>query len=228
MNNFTQIPQNNRYLNQRAYHLIKKGIIGGDYKPGEQLLETKIAEQFGISRTPVREACNRLIAEGLLEKNEKQHLFIPDFTIKDLKDVMKIREVLEGFAAYQAALVIEKKEIKLLESIIAKMKKLSQENNLEEFLELDKKFHEIVYQITKNQYLISMAKNISNLVNRFRMESLRIPGKLNDILDQHIRILEAIEAKERSRAQKLSHNHVETALKDILNHYKKITMNNSI
>ena len=97
---------------------MKTRIIEGDVKEGFKLLENKIAEQLGVSRTPVREALRELAAEEFVKMNPNQGVVVSNASVKDIQEVLQIRGVLEGLAARLATKLIKKEEIKILEKYI--------------------------------------------------------------------------------------------------------------
>jgi len=86
-------------LGKKVYRVLKSRIIKGSFEPGGKLFEGKIAKQLGVSRTPVREAMQKLVAEGFVKTIPNQAIIVNDISIKDLREVLQIRGVLEGLAA---------------------------------------------------------------------------------------------------------------------------------
>ena len=112
-------------LSKKVYSILKKEIIKGSFKPGFKMLEAKIAEQMGISRTPVREALRELAAEGFVILNPNQGVTVRKNSPECIKEILQIRSVLDGLAARLAVYFITEKEIKELENYNTKNGNLS-------------------------------------------------------------------------------------------------------
>jgi len=205
-------------LSQKVYRVLKTEIVKGAIKPGTKLLEGKIAEQMGISRTPVREALRELAAEGFLKMNPNQGMIVNNASIEDVQNVLQIRGVLEGLAARLTATLISKEETKKLDSYIKQMEKFTGRNDSLAFSDIDAKFHELIVNSCGNKQLIQIRKNISEQVNRYRIKSLNVPGRLKYSLKEHQEIAEALKIKDSKRADILSKKHIESALENFLSH----------
>jgi len=206
-------------LNQKVHRILKARIIKGDLKPGEKLLETKIAEQLGVSRTPVREAMKQLSAEGFLKMNPNLGVIVFEFSLEDICEVLQIRRVLEGLAASIAAEKISKEEITKLEEIIKKMSiSISKPKpNVVAYSDFNAKFHNLIFNICGNKRLTKICNNLNSSDHRFRIRVLRNdPERLKCSLKEHQEIVEVLKRKDSEQADRLSQRHVENILKNIL------------
>jgi len=203
-------------LSKKVYRVLKSRIIKGSFKPGTKLLENKIAEQMGISRTPVREAIRELASEGFVTLSPNRGVVIRSVSAENIREVLQIRSVLEGLAARLATYVITEEEIKELENYNKKMEKPANKIDVFAYSEVDIKFHEFIANVCKNKQLIKIRKNISSQALRYRISSLRIPGRLQKTIKEHWNIVEAIKAKDPKRADRMGRKHIENALKNIL------------
>jgi len=205
-------------LSQKVYRALKTEIIKGSLKPGTKLSEGKIAEQMGVSRTPVREALKELAAEGFVKMNPNQAVVVSNASVEDVQEVLQIRGVLEGLAARLAAKLIRKEEIKELEKYIDQMEYYAKKNDSLSFSEIDAEFHEIILDICGNSRLVQIRKNLSDQAHRYRIRSLSIPGRLKYSLKEHKEILKALKRKDSEQADRLSQIHIKNVLKNILEH----------
>jgi len=206
-------------LSKKVYHILKERIIKGNLKPGEKILEVNIAKRLGVSRTPVREALRELAAEGFFAMKPNLGMIVIGFSIEDLKEVLEIRKLLEGFATSIAAKKISKEEIKKIEKIIKKMSISISKNDLLVYSDLNAEFHNLIFNICGNKRLIKIYDNLSNSEHRFRIRSLRNnPERLRYSLKEHQEILEALKRKDSEQAYKLSQKHIENILENILAH----------
>ena len=205
-------------LSQKVYRILKKGIIIGDFKPGEKILEVKIAEQLGVSRTPIREALRELVAGGFVEMSPNQGMIVSNISIEDIREVLQIRVVLEGLTARLAAKLINREEIKELEKFLKQMEYYINKDDVLTFIKMDAKFHELILNVCGNNWLIQMRKNLSDQTHRYKMSSrsLSIPGRLKYLREEHREIVEALKRKDSEQADRLSQKHIENMLENIL------------
>ena len=203
-------------LSKKVYRILKKEIIKGAFKPGDKILEAKIANQMGISRTPVREAIRILAAEGFVTLNPNQGVLVRSFSIENVREILQIHSVLEGLAASLSCEVINEEDLKELENCVNKMEKLVNKKDSLAYSEVDLKFHELIVNNCRNKQLIQMRKNISDQAQRYRISSLNIPRRLKESLKEHQKILEAFKTKDPKKADSMSQKHIQNALKNIL------------
>jgi len=205
-------------LSKKVYRVLKSRIIKGSFEPGDKLFESRIAKQLGVSRTPVREALRELAAGGFVKTNPNQAIMVSDISIKDLREVLQIRGVLEGLAARLAAPLITEEKIKVLETCNENMKKLVGQNNIIAFGKESNKFHELILDICENDRLTQIRKNLADQIYRFRNISLHIPGRLGSALLEHREITEALKQGDADKAEALSRTHIANVLKNILSY----------
>lgn len=207
-------------LSQKVYRILKTRIIKGDLKPGEKLLENKIAEQLGVSRTPVREALRELSAEGFVEISPNQAITVSTVTFDEIWDLLQIRGVLEGLGANIAAKKINPEKIEKFNKIIDQMKHFIANNPVSKesilnFIRLDIEFHDLILNICGNKWLIQIHNNLKNHNKRFRIRSFSIPGTFSKSLNEHCKILDAIKKGDSELAKKLSEIHMKKAFENI-------------
>lgn len=205
-------------LSKKVYRIIKSGIIDGSLKPGTKLLEVKIADKMGISRTPIREALRELAAKGFVKMIPNQGIVVSSDSAEDIREVMQIRGVLEGLAGRLAVAMINKEEISRLENLIKQMEKFSKKNDPLGFGEVDAEFHNIIVNICRNKRLMQIRKNITEQAHRYRIKSLNVPGRLEYSTEEHRKIAEALKKKDAKAADKSIQKHIENTLKNILSH----------
>jgi len=208
-------------LSQKVYRALKTEIIKGSLKPGTKLSEGKIAEQMGVSRTPVREALKELAAEGFVKMNPNQAVAVSNASVEDVQEVLQIRGVLEGLAARLTTKTINEEEIKELEKYQKRMEQYTNKDDVLAFSEMDAEFHELILNICGNNRLIQIRKNLSDQAHRYRIRSLSVPGRLKYSLKEHQEIVEALKRKDAEQADRLSQKHIENVLANILAHKDK-------
>lgn len=210
-------------LSQKVYRILKAEIIKENFKLEEKILEVNVAKQLGVSRTPVREALRELAAEGFVKMKPNLGMIVIEFSLEDLKEVLQIRRVLEGEAAYIASKKINKEEIKKLEVIIKKMSIIisKPKPGIVAYSELNAEFHNLIFNVCENKRLAKISNNLSSSHHRFQIRSLRSnPERLKYSLKEHQEIVDALKRKDSIKAKKLSQVHIDNILKNILT-YKK-------
>ena len=207
-------------LSKKVYRILKARIIKGDLAQGDKLFEAKIAEQLGVSRTPVREALRELAAEGFVTMSPNQGMVVNKPSIKDIREVLQIRGALEGLALRLAAEKITQGEIGKLENIIKEMNNYSSNNssisnNVLTFSKLDAKFHNLILDICANSRLKWIYANLKDLIERFRINAFSIPGTVAISINEHREILDALRKGDWALADRLGQKHMETAISNI-------------
>jgi len=211
-------------LSKKVYRILKTRIINGNLKPGEKILEVNIAEQLGVSRTPIREALRELAAEGFVKMIPNQGMVVSNVSIEDIKEVLQIRKLLEGFAASVAAKKINQEEIAKLEGIIKKMSIIISKSkpDVVAYSELNAQFHNLILNACGNKRLIKICTNLSGSDHRFRIRALRDNSeRLKYSLKEHHEIMEVLKRKDAEQAERLSKKHIENVLENILTYKGK-------
>jgi len=208
-------------LNQKVYRVLKESIVKGFLEPGTKLLENKIAEEMHVSRTPVREAMQKLVAEGFVKTTPNQTMVVTEVSPDDVKEVLQIRGVLEGLAAHITAKKINGQEIDELEKIIAQMSLYITKKDLLSYCKVDDEFHDLILNICGNKWIIQIRDNLGSFIYRFRIKSLSVPGRLKHSLEEHRKIMESLREHDSAEADRLSQAHMENTIINILKNVAK-------
>jgi len=203
-------------LNQKVYRVLKEAIVKGFLEPGTKLLENKIAEKMQVSRTPVREAMQKLLAEGYVKTTPNQTIVVTKVSPEDIKEVLQIRGVLEGLAARIAAKKISRQEIDELENVVAQMSLHVTKENLSSYCKVDDEFHDLILNICGNKWIIQIRDNLGSFIYRSRIKSLSVPGRLKRSLEEHRKIMESLKKHNSEEADRLSQIHMENTVINIL------------
>jgi DNA-binding GntR family transcriptional regulator len=207
---------NDASLRNKVFKHIKSQIIGGIYTPGETLLESKLADELGVSRTPIREAIRLLELEGLVETSAKKGAAVLGVSSKDVQDIYAIRQLVEGLAARWAAERLTSAEIKELQKIFDLMEFYAHKHDMEEVAELDNKFHQIIYEASGSKILKLTLGNLHQYVQMARLQSLKVRDRLPQTIEEHRAILEAFLAKDPETAEKTLAHHAKMAYLNIV------------
>ena len=208
-------------LSQKVYQTLKKEIVRGILEPGSRLSENKLAKEMHVSRTPVREAIRKLVAEGLVKTSPNKKVTVSEFSVADMKEVLLVRGELEGLAASIAAKKINSEEIDKLEKIVTQMSLFIIKNNLSSYCEVDDKFHDLILSICGNKWIIKVRENLGNFIYRYRFKSLSVPRRLKYSLEEHQAIMESLKKHNSEDADRLSQIHMENTVINILKNVAK-------
>ncbi len=202
---------NYKPLREIVFEHLREAIIKGVLKPGERLMEMQLAEEMGVSRTPVREAIRKLELEGLVIMVPRRGAYVSDLSIKDVAETFEIRGALEAMAAGLAAERINDDELEEIERILVKISESIEKNDIKAVIEHDESFHAILYKASHNDRLVQIISNLREHIQRFRSTSLTAPGRLKAVLFEHRQIAEAISERNAELAQRLAQEHIENA-----------------
>jgi len=203
-------------LRGRVFSHIENDILNGKYKPGESLIETKLSEELGVSRTPVREAIRQLELEGLVHSIPNKGAVVKGVSTQDIEDIYTIRTLIEGLAARWAAENITTEELEELKEAVELEEFYTLKNDTVHLLQYDSKFHDIIFRASKSKPLMHTLRSFHHYVQRARGMSLNTPGRAQKVLEEHRAILKAIEARNADMAEKLITEHVRNASRNLL------------
>jgi DNA-binding GntR family transcriptional regulator len=185
----------------KAYHTIRDAIRDGTYQPGTQLREEQLAAEIGVSRTPIRDALRRLLADGLVETRRNYGTFVTDLTPAELLEVFEIRALLEGYAARKAAEQITDEEVAELERLADAMEAIagSDDERMDSFSRLNREFHLVIARASRSRRLEKMLAQMFEIplepLKQYRLHRLININRSNR---QHREIIEAL--RERNPA----------------------------
>jgi DNA-binding GntR family transcriptional regulator len=207
-------------LSHKVYQLIKNSIVENNLTAGSELKEEKVAKQLGISRTPVREAFQRLASEGFIKTLPNRKAVVRSLSILDICNFLHLRAVLEGLAARLATPNLDNRDIGKLELHIKKMEEASNKKEGASFVKQYSAFQEIILIKSNNDLLRQIRNNLSELSRFYSIKSLQVEGRFEEALEEFSKILVALKEKDAKKAEELSRKHVEEVIKNILIHYK--------
>jgi len=182
----------NKSLTSLIFEKIREDILNGRYATGDKLVEIKLADELGVSRTPVREALKQLELDGLVDNIPNRGVVVKGISKEDIDDILTIRLSIEGLVGQWAAERVTDQEIRELEEIYDLMEFYVTKGDVDKLFELNTKFHETLYHITKSRYLESVLNDFQLFIKTARNNSLRSEGRLKDTIEEHRIIVEAI------------------------------------
>ena len=210
-NNFDLNSKDKQSLSSKVFKYIRDGIIDGRYQPGEYLVETKLAEELGISRTPIREALKQLELEELAISIPNRGVVVQGISEQDIEDIFAIRLTLEGQAAYWAAQRIEQQDIDRLNELADLMELYTRRQDIVNRARLDSEFHDIIYDACKSRTLKHILASLHQNLSRARRSSLNSPNRAEKSLEEHRAIMEAIENHLPEEAKACMQSHIRHA-----------------
>jgi len=202
---------NYKPLREVVFETLREAIIKGDLAPGERLMEVQVAEELGVSRTPVREAIRKLELDGLVIMVPRKGAYVADISMRDLSDVFEVRRALEGLAAELAADRATDEEIEELERMLVRISESIEENRVRDTVELDTQFHEMLYAASRNERLRGILSQLREQIHRFRLQSWTRPGRARVALEEHRGIVEAVAERNPELAKKRATEHIDSA-----------------
>lgn len=200
-------------LDQKVYQIVKNMIIDRILLPGQKIPQEKLANELGISRTPLISALKFLEHEKLVKAKPRRGYFVRLFDEKEMIAIFEIREVLEGLAARRAAACITDKECVSLKNLFAAFEGQADITNIVAYSKADKKFHTMVTTISSREFLTAMLQtfNVISLAYQYgSSEGLIIHP--NDTLKDHQVIIEAICSRDPDKAEESMRNHFRKAI----------------
>lgn len=199
-------------LRERIADRIRADIVKGVFSDGERLIEPKLAEIYGISRTPIREALRQLESEGFIEIVPRKGAVVKELTIRDIDNLYAIKANLEGLAARQAVNLISDKEIERLVNMNEKFISLfnGSENIVEEYLRYNISFHNLFIKYSQNDKLIEILEGLNKNFQRFRSFLVSKVDRVREAYLEHKRIIEAFKDRDPEKVEKAVRNHIES------------------
>lgn len=196
-----------RPIRDIVFERLRMAIIGGNLEKGERLVETFIAENRGVSRTPVREAFRQLEVEGLAENIPRRGTVVKGISKKDVIEIYEIREMLEGLEFRLASNNISELQIIQLKETISKMEKCIINDDMNEYCRLHEEFHSIVLYSCGNSRLIDQMKQIYEYLSRIRKSTLVMNKRTRKDMVEHKEIIDVLEKRDEVLAERTGRDH---------------------
>ena len=209
-------------LGQHVFENLKKAIIKGDILPGSRLIESRLAETLGISRTPVREAIHKLEREGYLRKLPRGGFSLLGLSRDEVEETFGIRGVLESYAARLAAEKHQPSDLEPLEQKIKIYQKHLDSKDLDALTDINTEFHDLLYALSKNPKLIKMINNLQDQIYRFRQLILKDEKMARMSNDDHKDMLARIRQRDAEGVEQLVREHLKRGQNAVLASYDKL------
>ena len=194
--------QKTQTLRERIVDMIRTAIVKGELQPGERISEQSLAERFGISRTPIREAIRQLDSEGFLTVIPRRGAIVTPITERDIKEFYAIKGLIEGYAARIAVEHLTDSEIERMEALNEELGKFASEGKIRKMFRAHNEFHDIFVRACGNEKLHQITKNLIQQFQRFRIV-LSIFGGISQSVEQHRRIIDAFKRRDAVEVERL-------------------------
>ena len=198
-----KVPNN---LTSLAYKSIKQHILEGRLNEDSRLTEESLARQLGISKSPIREALNRLEAEGLIRIAPRRGAYLRRFTVEDIDELYDVREALETHAVRTAKVTTQL--VSQLKKSVKAMRSLLRANDRSAYIDEDIAFHAAIAAATGNGHLIALLENVQNQIWLFRRDTYDLSS--STAADFHQAIVDALESGKAADAQRAMREHIQS------------------
>lgn len=209
-----KIPEN---LTQQAYRSIRDEIVTGKLDGQQHFTEAYFASRYGISKSPIREALNRLESEGLITIIPRRGAFVRELSLHDVEEIYELREVLESLVIRNA--VLDAKSLAHLREIAESARSFLEKKDKPNYIRRDTAFHTTLAKASSNTRLYKMLESMHNQMMILRRQTFELTSQSS--IRQHLRILEALEKGRRETAARLMEEHIRAVRKRLVDHLKK-------
>lgn len=208
-------------LRERIVNILRESIIKGTLKPGERVAESELAERYGISRTPIREAFRQLETEGFLKVIPRRGAEVISLTEEDVREFYEVKSLLESYAAKVAAERLTERDIKKLELLNSSMERFAKNSDIKAFFKADNDFHDIFIQKCGNDKLCNIIQNLLQQFQRFRIASFVIKGRMEVSVEQHKDIIKACCDRDSNLVERLVKRNAEYSAELLTQQFQK-------
>ncbi len=202
----SQIAQTALY--QEVAERLRQRIFAHQLAPGARIDEQALAIDYGISRTPLREALKVLAAEGLVTLRPRRGCFVTEISEQDLDDIFPLMAMLEGRCALEATTRAQPEDLARLDALHAELQRFAESKEIERFFEVNQAFHYQIQEMSGNRRLRQVIQDLRKVLKMTRLFSLSIDGRVQQSLAEHAVILAAIKAGDAAGAQVAMHDHI--------------------
>jgi DNA-binding GntR family transcriptional regulator len=220
-----KMPEKHLTLREKILENIRDAIVSGDLKAGSRVSEPELAERYGISRTPIREAFRQLESEGYLTVIPRRGAVVSEFSAKDVEEFYAIKSIMEGYAARRACEKLNEKDLDRLQAINDKLSDLAQIGDSKHFFKVHSDFHELFIKAADNEKLHELIAGLVTKFQRLRFTSLSLPGRMAISVQEHDKIIDAFRKRDADLAETLVRKNAEFGGQALMNGSKSGTSN---
>lgn len=203
-------------LSERAFVALKERVLSGTIAPGSVLSESRVAEELGMSRTPVREALLRLTEEGFAQRFPGRGVIVLDLGVRDILEVFEVQACLEQYAIARMFENGRTINLEALNALVHGQREALELQDRRRFLTLDRKFHQTIVEHLENHKLAQIMRNASDLILYGGYRALRGDQQMREALVEHEVMVAALARGDRDAALAASRTHIEGAKRRLL------------
>ncbi len=209
-------------IKDQIYQILRQQIIDGTLHPGDKIIEQDVADQLGVSRSPVREAIKQLVGDGLLSNIPNRGAFVKMLSAKEIQDIYDVRVLLEEYAIKHIDPELREKNYRQMQKMKAQIDAEIESSSVKKFETMDQDVHLMIIQMCGNQVIADTYNSLWGRIAFFRTMSLMSKERQMSSLHQHAMILSSLLEGDDETAYEVMRTHLEeaqTMIQDILEHY---------
>lgn len=195
-------------LYQEVAERLRQRIFAHELPPGTWIDEQKLAEQYGISRTPLREALKVLASEGLVTLKPRRGCYVTEISGQDLDDIFPLMAMLEGRCAAEAVKKAKAADVQALNAIHEQLEASARDGRIDAFFEANQEFHRKIQELAGNRWMLTVIQDLRKVLKLSRLHSLSLEGRLQQSLEEHRAIMSAFSGGHHAAAEKAMHDHL--------------------
>jgi DNA-binding GntR family transcriptional regulator len=204
-------------LREAAYEAIKHRIITCVFKPGDYINEAYVSGSIGIGRTPVHQAIDRLMQDGLLEVIPRKGIIVKPISLDEVVQIIEVRRVNEPYCAGLAAERADNNDIAIMADILSRAEAWTEVRNIEQMMLLDREFHMTLARVARNAVLAAILQNLNERSLRFWFISLTVNDHQREVQREHRAIFDAIKRRDASGAAAAMTEHIDSFRRNVTN-----------
>lgn len=201
-----------RALYEEVAELLRQRIFRREMEPGSWIDELKLAQDYGISRTPLREALKVLAAEGLVTMKVRRGAYVTEVSERDLADVYHLLGLLEADAASVVATTASHETLQELKALHHKLEAAAAANDADQFFAINEHFHVRMLEVANNRWRVQLVTDLRKVMKLNRHNSLLKSGRIQESLDEHAAILKALLARDGAQSMRRMQEHFKNGL----------------
>lgn len=195
-------------LYEEVAERLRQRIFAHELPPGTWIDEQALAEDYGISRTPLREALKVLASEGLVTLKPRRGCYVTELSGSDIQEIFPIIAMLEGRCAYEATQKATAADVARLEKIQGVLERAAAAADIPAYFEANQQFHQTLWEIAGNRWLLQVIQDLRKVLKLTRYQSLSVDGRLKRSMEEHRELLSAITAKHPEEAEQVMKKHL--------------------
>ncbi len=195
-------------LRDVVFRTLREGILKGELKPGERLMELQLASRLGVSRTPIREAIRMLELEGLAVTIPRRGAMVAKMTEKDMEDVLQIRRCLDDLAVRLSCEKMTQEQLKALYLALKKFEESTRSRDVKQIAQADVEFHDTIYKAADNPKLLTLLNNLREQMYRYRLEYLKDVSVYPELIAEHQEIYDGLARKDKEQVIRITNKHI--------------------